>query len=92
MPAARRNPVPQIGPEDPPDTAADGHADLLEEGADVAAVVAVPVLQDDLEPARERVPEVAVADHRVEVAEVLSSTAVWAMVVRTETRRSLSLI
>ena len=38
---------------------------------DVGAVEAVPVGQHDLEPARQRVAEVAVADDRVEVAEVL---------------------
>src|ERR1022692_113897 len=53
------------------DAARDDHGDLLQEGTDVGAVEAVPVLQHQLEPARHRVAEVAVADHRVQVAEIL---------------------
>src|SRR5262245_25716941 len=52
------------------DTAGDDDGDLPQERGDVRAVEPVPVGQDDLEPARERVAEVAVADDRVELAEV----------------------
>ena len=43
---------------------------LLEQAAGVVVLQRVPVAQDDLEAARERVAEVAVADDRVELAEV----------------------
>ena len=45
--------------------------DLGQEHARIAAVEAVPLLQNDLEAARQRVAEVAVADDRVQLAEVL---------------------
>src|ERR1017187_1928129 len=53
------------------DTAGDDDGDLLEERADVRAVEAVPVLEHQLEAASHRVAEIAVADHRVQVAELL---------------------
>ena len=42
---ARRNAVPQIGPDVPPIRRGDDDGDLLEEGADVGPVVGVPVLR-----------------------------------------------
>src|SRR4029079_4638189 len=42
---------------------------LLQEGADVGAVVGVPVVEHDLEAASQRVAEVAVTDNGVEVTE-----------------------
>src|ERR1700722_11022830 len=53
------------------DAAGDHDRDLLEEGADVGPVEPVPALEHQLEAAGHRVAEVAVADDRVEVAEVL---------------------
>ena len=58
------------GPRGAADAAGDDHRHLPQEGRDVRPVEVVPVGEHDLEAARERVPEVAVAHHRVELAEV----------------------
>ena len=68
---ARRNAVPQIGPETPPTLPADDEADLLEHGSHARLVERVVVGDDDLEPVAQRVAEVAVPDDRVELGEVL---------------------
>ena len=71
-PPARRNAVPQIGPEVPPIRLVRTIAVFFSRLADVACSSSrVPVGEHDLEPAGERVAEVAVADDRVELAEVL---------------------
>ena len=63
--------MPQIGPDVPPTRLEMTSAIFFRKAADVAAVEGVPVGEDDLEAAGERVAEVAVADDRVEVAELL---------------------
>ena len=68
---ARMNAVPQIGPDVPPIREVISMPDLLQESADVGAVEFVVLGLDLLEAASQGVAEVAVADHRVEVAEVL---------------------
>ena len=68
---ARRNAVPQIGPDDAADLARDDEADLLQHRPDARPVERVVVGDDDLEPVAQREAEVAVADDRVELGEVL---------------------
>ena len=68
---ARRKAVPQIGPLTPPTLPEIVRPIFLRTAPDVRLVPAVVVARDDLEAVAEREAEVAVADDRVELSEVL---------------------
>ena len=63
--------MPQIGPEVPPIRLDRMIAVFLSKPADIGVLRSLPIGQHDLKAARERVAKIAVADHRVELAEVL---------------------
>ena len=63
--------MPQIGPDVPPIREVMTTAIFFRKVADVGAVVGIPIVQDDLEAAGQRVPEVPVADDGIEVTEFL---------------------